>query len=49
MKNICLNSDSYKMGHYKGYMPNTEKVYSYYESRKGAKFEKTVLWTSIYP
>ena len=44
MSNICLNSDSYKMGHYKGYMPNTEKVYSYYESRKGAKFEKTVFY-----
>lgn len=44
MKNICLNSDSYKMGHYKGYMPNTKRVYSYFESRKGAEFPVTVFY-----
>lgn len=44
MENICLNSDSYKMGHYKAYMPNTKRVYSYFESRKGAKYNKTVFY-----
>lgn len=42
--NICLASDSYKMWHWKGYLPNTENVYSYLEARTGAKFNKTVMF-----
>jgi nicotinamide phosphoribosyltransferase len=38
MNNICLLTDSYKLTHYKQYPPNTQKVYSYFESRVGAKF-----------
>jgi len=33
--NILLLTDSYKVTHYKQYPPNTEKVYSYFESRGG--------------
>lgn len=42
--NICLASDSYKFGHYKFYMPNTERIYSYLEARKGAKFNKVLFY-----
>lgn len=42
--NICLLTDSYKLWHHKGYMPNTKHVYSYMESRTGAKFNKTVFF-----
>ena len=42
--NICLLTDSYKEWHWKGYMPNTKKVYSYLEARNGAKFNKTVFF-----
>lgn len=35
MKNIILNSDSYKHSHYLQYPPGTEYVYSYIESRGG--------------
>lgn len=42
--NICLLSDSYKFWHYKGYMPNTQYIYSYLEARKGAKFNKTLFY-----
>ena len=37
-------TDSYKMGHYKMYPENTEAVYSYFESRKGAKYDETVFF-----
>ena len=40
-KNICLTADSYKMGHWNQYPDGTEKVYSYFECRKGAKFAET--------
>ena len=40
-KNICLTADSYKMGHWNQYPAGTEKVYSYFECRKGAKFAET--------
>ena len=40
-KNICLTSDSYKMNHWNQYPKGTEKVYSYFECRKGAKFAET--------
>lgn len=44
--NIMLASDSYKFGHWKAYMPDTEYVYSYLEARRGAKFNKT-LWFGL--
>lgn len=42
--NIITKTDSYKMCHWNMYPDNTEYVYSYFESRKGAKFEKTVFF-----
>jgi nicotinamide phosphoribosyltransferase len=42
-KNIVTLSDSYKMSHYQQYPEGTEVVYSYFESRNGAKFDKTVF------
>ncbi len=45
MKNIMTQTDSYKMGsHWNMYPDGTENVYSYFESRKGAKFDKTVFF-----
>jgi len=41
MKNIITQTDSYKIAHWNMYPEGTEYVYSYFESRKGAKFEKT--------
>jgi nicotinamide phosphoribosyltransferase len=35
LDNIILLTDSYKSSHYLQYPPNTTKVYSYIESRKG--------------
>ena len=35
-------TDSYKLGHFKMYVDGTGKVCSYFESRKGAKFDETV-------
>jgi len=37
--NIILATDSYKVSHYKQYPPDTEYVYSYFESR-GGKFDE---------
>ena len=42
--NICLATDSYKIWHWKGYMPNTENNYGYLEARNGALFNKTVVF-----
>lgn len=42
--NICLATDSYKIWHWKGYLPNTENNYGYLEARTGAKFNKTVFF-----
>jgi nicotinamide phosphoribosyltransferase len=42
-KNIVTLTDSYKMTHYQQYPKDTEVVYSYFESRTGAKFDKTVF------
>ncbi|MGH2613369.1 MAG: nicotinamide phosphoribosyltransferase domain-containing protein, partial [Rhabdochlamydiaceae bacterium] len=36
MDNIILQTDSYKVSHWKQYPKNTEFVYSYFESRGGA-------------
>lgn len=43
MKNIILNSDSYKHSHYLQYPEGTEYVYSYIESR-GGKYDKTLFF-----
>jgi nicotinamide phosphoribosyltransferase len=43
-KNICTLSDSYKMCHYKFYPEGTEYVYSYFEARKSATYNKTVFY-----
>ena len=42
--NICNGSDSYKMSHDKMYLPGTETVYSYFESRSGSKWNETVFF-----
>jgi nicotinamide phosphoribosyltransferase len=42
--NIIFRTDSYKWGHWRQYLPDTEYVYSYLESRNGAKFNKTVFF-----
>lgn len=41
MKNIITQTDSYKLNHWNQYPEGTEYVYSYFESRNGAKFNKT--------
>ncbi len=42
-KNIILDTDSYKLSHYKQYPPGTEQVFSYIESR-GGQFDSTVFF-----
>jgi nicotinamide phosphoribosyltransferase len=42
--NIVTLSDSYKMNHFKMYPSDTEYVYSYFEARKGAQYDKTVFF-----
>jgi len=42
--NICTLTDSYKISHYDMYPKDTEVVYSYFESRKGAKYNKTLFF-----
>lgn len=44
MFNICLLSDSYKVTHHYFYPENTEKIYSYMESRIGSTFNKTIFF-----
>jgi len=43
-KNIVTNTDSYKFSHYNMYPKGTQGVYSYFESRSGAKFNKTLFF-----
>ena len=43
-KNIVAKTDSYKLGHWNMLPAGTETIYSYFESRKGAKFNKTVFF-----
>lgn len=43
MSNLCLQTDSYKLSHYKQYPPKTQYVYSYLESR-GGQFDNTVFF-----
>jgi nicotinamide phosphoribosyltransferase len=44
VKNIIVNTDSYKLQHWRMYPPKTEIVQSYLESRTGALFNKTVFF-----
>ena len=43
-ENFILLTDSYKINHHSMYPEGTENVYSYFESRKGAKYPYTVLF-----
>lgn len=43
-KNIILMTDSYKLSHHVQYPKGTENVYSYFESRIGAKYHETVFF-----
>ncbi|HIL87416.1 MAG TPA: nicotinate phosphoribosyltransferase, partial [Deltaproteobacteria bacterium] len=42
--NIITLTDSYKLGHWRQYPEGTEGVYSYFESREGARFPETVFF-----
>jgi len=42
-ENFLLDTDSYKASHWLQYPPNTEKVFSYIESR-GGKYDRTVFF-----
>lgn len=42
--NIILATDSYKLNHWNQYPRDTERVYSYFESRQGAMFPYTVFF-----
>ena len=44
MENIITMTDSYKMTHWNQYPEGTTGVYSYFESRNGAKYNKTVVF-----
>jgi len=44
MHNIVLKTDSYKLNHWNQYPTGTEYVYSYFESRGGAKWDTTVFF-----
>lgn len=44
LDNIMLLVDSYKHSHHKQYPAGTEYVRSYYESREGAKFDRTLFF-----
>lgn len=43
-ENFILLTDSYKIAHWKMLPAGTEAVYSYFQSRKGAKFPYTVMF-----
>lgn len=42
--NFILKTDSYKLTHHAMYPDNTEFVYSYFEARKGAKYDATTFF-----
>lgn len=42
--NIILLTDSYKLTHWVQYPPNTQSIYSYFESRVGARYPYTVFF-----
>jgi len=41
--NICRKTDAYKLGHHAFYLAN-EKIFSYFEARKGAKYPYTLFF-----
>lgn len=43
-ENIITKTDSYKVCHWNQYPKGTKYVYSYFESRNGAKFDKTLFF-----
>ena len=43
-KNIITATDSYKFSHYNMYPTGTQRVYSYFEARNGAKYNKTLFY-----
>jgi nicotinamide phosphoribosyltransferase len=42
--NLLMLTDSYKVTHWRQYQPGTQNVYSYLESRDGARWRKTVFF-----
>lgn len=44
LENLLLKTDSYKLSHHVQYPEGTENVYSYLESRLGAKYPETVFF-----
>jgi nicotinamide phosphoribosyltransferase len=42
--NLLTLTDSYKLSHYKQYPQGSQHVFSYFESRVGAKFDSTVFF-----
>lgn len=44
LENLILATDSYKIGHYDMYPEGTERVYSYFEARNGAKYDSTLFF-----
>jgi nicotinamide phosphoribosyltransferase len=43
-RNVITKSDSYKMDHSPMYLPGTEVVVSYFEARKGARYDRTTFF-----
>jgi nicotinamide phosphoribosyltransferase len=44
LNNVCWLTDSYKVSHYKQYPPGVRRVYSYFESREGSRFPRTIFF-----
>ena len=44
LDNIILQTDSYKLTHWKMYPPYTTLIHSYFEARKGARFKHTTFF-----
>ena len=42
--NPILKTDSYKVTHWNQYQEDTQRVYSYFESRPGAKYDSTIFF-----
>ncbi len=42
--NLILSTDSYKFTHHAMYPPGTKFVYSYFEARRGATYDRTVFF-----
>jgi len=44
LNNICWLTDSYKVSHYRQYPPGSQRVFSYFEARRGAQFAEVVFF-----